>query len=223
MTDSTKTIYHPRPWADSILFRSLHCREDSQDTKYENMQNEPNPASTNERQETRDKRRINMQNEPNFNLLIHSFTHSLINTVMQNEPNLKRQANIKNAKRTQFINLHASRHKTYVLESTESGAIYAKNITKFYEILQNNPKIYSQNSLFLINSYTLFLFFSSKMRTFSNFSSFFQLSYQNTLNSKYNKDLHNFLTLPNAQRATGHERRVTIYAKQTQFQSIGLL
>ena len=87
MTDSTKTIYHPRPWADSILFRSLHCREDSQDTKYENMQNEPNPASTNERQETRDKRRINMQNEPNFNLLIHSFTHSLINTIMQNEPN----------------------------------------------------------------------------------------------------------------------------------------
>ncbi len=98
-------------------------------------------------------------NKPFTNILICSSTNILIFSYMQNEPNFTHKAPTKHAKDEGFTH------------------IFSKKNTKFYEILQNNPKVYSQKPLFLINSGiksrragTLFPSFSI---TFTHFSTYF--------------------------------------------------
>jgi hypothetical protein len=111
-------------------------------------------------------------------------------------------------RRTQFKNLHASRHKTYVLESTDSGVIYAKKTTKYYEILQNNPKkpkIYSRkvpvSHHFLSKVHqkarTFALIYPPNVDFYSQIQKntrISQVSETNTLNSIYIKDIQNILS-----------------------------
>jgi hypothetical protein len=94
---------------------------------------------------------------------------------------------LKAPKRTQF-------QKTYVLESTESGVRYAKKITKYYEIFQNNPKIYYQKvyiSHHFFPSFPFFFYYFYPL--FCTFCPFLQIFDINTLNSIHNKDLQNIL------------------------------
>ena len=103
-----------------------------------------------------------------------------------------------NEKQTQFND--AIRHTKY--------AIREKNKPNF------NYSLWYTFTHFLINSSTHSLIYSQKARTFCRFS---QLSDQNTLNSIYNKDLHNF-----SHQNTLHERSLPAVfvaqknAKQTQ-------
>ncbi len=128
----------------------------------------------------------------------------------------------KNAKRTQFT-------KSYVPEGTktnpistatsgDSGVIYAKKTTKYYEILQNNPKIYSQKvyiSHHFFHSFRFFFYYFYAL--FCTFCPFSQLLDINTLNSIYNKDLHKYFTpkypSTNGSRATDHESRLKMKNK----------
>ena len=129
----------------------------------------------------------------------------------------------------------------------ESGVIYAKKTTKYYEILQNNPKKYSQKSLFLITFSTLFPSFSI---TFTRFSALFVMfckylklthltPYTTKTYIKIHPDspilIHSFTHSPintfmqnepnssstSKRRETRDERLATIkYAKQTQLQKL---
>ncbi len=69
---------------------------------------------------------------------------------------------------------------------------------------ENDADFTTKKYLFLINSSALFLIFWSKVRVFRHF---LQLSDINTLNSIYNKHLHNFFTPKYGSRTTGHESR----------------
>ncbi len=99
----------------------------------------------------------------------------------------------------------------------DSGVIYAKKITKNYEIFQNNPKIYSQKvyiSHHFFHSFPFFFYYFYAL--FCTFLNFFQLLDQSTQNSMHNKDLHNFFTPDITHRASRIEHRKN--AKRTQFQ-----
>ncbi len=91
-----------------------------------------------------------------------------------------RAGNQLSIERPQFKNLHASRHRK-TLNFYHS----------FYAL-----------SLLLFTSFLLLL------RAFLHFFVFFKLFDFNTLNSMYNKDLHNYFTSPNGSRATSHESRL---------------
>ena len=101
----------------------------------------------------------------------------------------------------------------------ESSVIYAKSITKYYEILQNNPKIYSQKVYISHHFFHFFLsfpfFFYYFYALFCTFCPFFQLLDINTLNSIYNNDLHNFFTPKHQSPLTKCE--IQKNTKRTQF------
>ena len=93
----------------------------------------------------------------------------------------------------------------------DSDVIYAKKYTKYYEILQNNPKIYSQKVYIPHHfSHSFPFFFYYFYALFCTFCPFFQLLNINTLNSMYNKDLHKYFTcLRQFHTNTGHGPRGT--------------
>ncbi len=126
-----------------------------------------------------------MQNEPNFTPKPFHFAHARGTRVtghgsrfIQNEPNFTHKAPTKHAKDEDFTH------------------IFSKKNTKYYEILQNNPKIYSQKVYILITFSTLFPSFSI---TFTRFSALFVL-------------FSNFLTLTHLTPCTT-KTYITFYPK----------
>ncbi len=168
--------------------------------------------------------------------LINPFTHQPILFFMQNEPN--------------FILKGPTKHKN---DANFNPNIYAKiknfpkkskKIQKISSKIPVSHHFFNSFPFFFYYFYTLFhLFYPPK----AAFCRFFHLSNINTLNSMYNKDLHNFFTparryssthlliysftllcktnpiSPSSSlrpKTTGHRPRVTNkYAKQTQFQT----
>ncbi len=238
MTDSTKTIYHPRPKAESTLFSPLHCRGDSQHTRYKKMQNEPNYNNAN--------RKLEIENRKS----LHSSTHPHIHFFMQNEPNLmtyaEPKAKSRRAGKPNFI-LNAPNLAGYMLKKLRKIPKYSKKTQKMHALfhlfyppkaaflhffagfsipfasfincfMQNEPNftpnaptkhtndanfipifhylstiIYPPKAAFpqkCPKKHALFhLFYPPK----AAFCRFLQLLDTNTLNSMYNKDLHEFL------------------------------
>ena len=159
-------------------------------TVTKNMQNKPNFNQT----ETRDERPTTkkMQNKPNF-------TTNASSPTSPNGP----QATSHDLCKTNPIS------KTSKIEYQESSIENMQNEPNFIPKLPtkhaNGTNFTPKKSLFLINSYTHLLIYSTKARTFRRFS---QLLHTNILMSLPNKDLHNFFTPKYGPRVTRDESRL---------------